>query len=94
MICQQCAGAAAKAREVFTVTERTFILTAVSLMMRQMFDNPNSIAQDKIVGSSVTTKMLLSFPPAAGELLLRRLRESVGIDMKLSDCPHGVMILG
>lgn len=93
MICSQCQRAGTKATETFTNRERIFLLTATATMMKFLAANPNAPADDKMVGSSVTTKLLLSLPESGRGILLQQLRQSAGIDITMGSCPHGIASL-
>lgn len=88
MICDRCQKMADKTKDSLTSEERIFITTAVASLMRQVTDSTN-----KMVGSSVTTKMLLSFPPGQRSSLLQIIRKSTGFSVSIDDCPHTALVV-
>lgn len=91
MICEQCKKVGEKAFEIFNAQERIFILTSAVSMMKFVMANDKSPSRDKVVGSSVTTKLLLSFPLEQRQTLIEQLEKSAGIRVSMKDCPHSTV---
>ena len=93
MICDECAKHGKKLAESLSQSERTFLITATMLMMRGLMESPTTPSTDKVVASSVVTKLLLSFPAATAAGLLAAYRQGVGIEIKLGNCPHHKLVV-
>lgn len=87
-ICVNCEKMGTALAERLSFRERVFLLSSVASMMKWVASNPNAPHEDKELGSSLTTKLLLSFPPEQREALLKQLRNSAGVVITLGNCPH------
>lgn len=93
-ICKACKDFGNKAAEVFSKKERILLLSSVGSMMRYVMANPNSTQEEKQVGSSATTKLLLSFSGGEADTLMRQLSQSIGMEMAMpTDCGHQGLVL-
>lgn len=92
-ICEDCKHLGEKSKESFSQTERIFLLTSVTSMMKFINASADAPHIDKLVGNSITTKLLISFPDSTRDALLKQLRTSAGIDITMKDCPHGVEVI-
>jgi hypothetical protein len=93
MICDQCTDLGKRLTGVLSQEERIFLLVSASSTMKYVMENPDAPSRDKIIGNSLTTKLLLSFNPELREALLKQLRISSGVDIVLKNCPHGIQTL-
>ena len=89
-ICKECQELGGKLNGVLNQSERIFVLTATASMMRAFEHSSTTQAVDKMIASSVFTKTILSFPPAAREPLLTGIRQSVGLGITIGNCPHQI----
>ena len=89
-ICMDCKRLGEKAKDVFTQAERVHLLAAASAMARQIHHGSGrSTPNDKLINSSVVTKILLSFPEGMRAMLMQSFQEAVNLSITLNRCPHG-----
>lgn len=93
-VCANCSKASDRLPDSFTRLERIHLLSCAVAMIRaiEAGNSPNQ-SQDRMVNSSVVTKILLSFAPHERDTFIRHLRQSVGVEITLSRCPHGAQVL-
>lgn len=92
MICDNCAKAAKKSEEVFTKTERLHLLAASVSMLRSIQSGPEQ-SNDLKISSSVITKLLLSFPEEGRGVLAQHFKQSIGMEINLKNCAHGLTVV-
>lgn len=94
MICDKCMKAAKRCEETFTIAERMYLLSSSVSMMRSVLGSApgHERSQDKLVASSVITKLLLSFPAAGRDDLARHFKKVTGIEITIGSCAHGAML--
>lgn len=89
-VCASCRKNSDLARDVFTVKERMHLIACVSSMARWLAEAP---AEDRIVSSSIMTKLLLSFPNETWETLIEQVSRSSGIRISIQGCPHSLSVV-
>jgi hypothetical protein len=88
-LCSNCQKLASVLKNSLTRLERTHLLaSAVSMAGIIHHGSGRATEQDRVVSSSVITKLIWSFEPEARPLMLKYFRESVGVDINVSDCAH------
>jgi hypothetical protein len=90
-ICKNCMKASENLLNSFTRLERIHMFSAAVSLARHIDNGPE---QDKMVSSSVITKLLLSFnDPATRDGLLKMARKHMNSDIVIRDCPHSIVVL-
>lgn len=92
MICERCSAVGKKSVEIMTQIERMFILSASIAMLRSIQSGRND-SNDLIVANSVITKMLLSFEESSRHTLVNHFKQSLGVEIVLGSCPHGISVV-
>lgn len=88
-LCESCQKASDNLKNSFTRMERVHLLSCVTAMAGQIHHGSGrATEQDKVVNSSVATKLLYSFEPATRDALLNVFRRTVGVSIILGDCCH------
>lgn len=89
-VCKDCQKASDNLLNSFTNLERIHLLSSAVVMARGL---QNGRAEDKMVSSSVVTKLLLSFPPEARATLIEQLTRSAEVQITLGSCPHSLQVV-
>jgi hypothetical protein len=94
MVCAQCSKASEKLKDSFTKLERVHLLAAASTLGGIIHrGSGRAKEEDRIINSSVVTKLILSLEPALRAPLLQQFREVSGAQITLDSCPHGSLVL-
>jgi hypothetical protein len=89
-LCEACQKASNRLRDSLTRMERIHLLAAATAMAGTIHHGRGSSQEiDRIVNSSVVTKLIYSLEPEAREPMLRYFQQTVGLDIVVDSCPHG-----
>lgn len=91
-ICESCQKLGSELVNQLAFKERVFLLASVGSMMTFLEANADAPGEDRLVASSVATKLLLSFPSHQREAMLNALNLSTNLRVMLGSCPHAQAI--
>lgn len=92
-VCSICEKEAMKVKDGFTRLERIHLLASATAMAQTIWHGSGrATEQDRLVSSSVASKLILSLEPEIQEPMLKMFREASGVDIVVN-CPHSKLVL-
>lgn len=93
MICASCNKVGIELEKSFTKAERMILIGAMVSFMRAIEKSPKIDRNDLVVASSILTKAMLSFTEESRNILVEHFKKSLGMEIKIGDCPHSISVV-
>ena len=89
-VCASCSKASEILKDSFTKLERVHLIAAAASMGGIIHrGSGRATPEDKLINSSVVTKLLLSLEPQVRMPLLQQFQQITGVQIVMGSCPHG-----